>query len=160
MEVSRSAFAHEAEGLEMIRQVLPAASPYRAWTNFEFMDGSGQWHEVDALVLGRRRLHLIELKAFTGIITGGNEQSWTILSMGGKQRTQRSPLLLTRRKAQRLKSRIEEEARKISDEIGLDWEKVRRGLPYIQESVFLHGAPFSSKLTGLATSSLFGPDGR
>ncbi|WP_254358766.1 protein kinase domain-containing protein [Mycolicibacterium peregrinum] len=144
----------------MIRQLLPAASPYRAWTNFEFMDGNGQWHEIDALVLGRRRLHLVELKAFTGIITGGNEQSWTILSMGGRQRTQRSPLLLTRRKAQRLKSRIEEEARKISDEIGLDWEKVRRGLPYIQESVFLHGSPFSSKLTGLATSSLFGPDGR
>ena len=160
VEVSRSAFAHEAEGLEMIKQLLPAASPYRAWTNFEFMDSSGQWHEVDALVLGRRRLHLVELKAFTGIITGGNEQSWTILSMGGKQRTQRSPLLLTRRKAQRLKSRIEEEARKISDEIGLDWEKVRRGLPYIQESVFLHGSPFNSKLTGLATSSLFGPDGR
>lgn len=144
----------------MIKQLLPAASPYRAWTNFEFMDGNGQWHEIDALVLGRRRLHLVELKAFTGIITGGNEQSWTILSMGGKQRTQRSPLLLTRRKAQRLKSRIEEEARKISDELGLDWEKVRRGLPYIQESVFLHGSPFSSKLTGLAISSLFGPDGR
>ena len=97
VEVSRSAFAHEAEGLDMIKEILPEASPYRAWTNFEFMDTNGQWHEVDALVLGRRRLHLVELKAYTGIITGGNEKNWTILSMGGKQRTQRSPLLLTRR---------------------------------------------------------------
>ena len=63
------------------------------------MDTNGQWHEVDALVLGRRRLHLVELKAFTGIITDGTENNWTMLSMGGKRRTQRSPLVGTRRKA-------------------------------------------------------------
>jgi hypothetical protein len=70
----------------MIKQLLPAASPYRAWTNFEFMDSSGLWHEIDALVLERRRLHLVELKAFTGIINDGNKQAWNILSMGGKRR--------------------------------------------------------------------------
>ena len=114
VEVSRSEFAHEAEGLRLLKHVVPDASPYRAWTNFEFMDSNGQWHEVDALVLGRRRLHLVELKAYTGIITSGNEQSWTILSMGAVQRTQRSPLLLARRKAQCLAGRIEDEARKVA----------------------------------------------
>jgi len=158
VEVSRSAFPHEAEGLRLLRELLPEASPYRAWTNFEFMDSYGQWHEVDALILGRRRLHLVELKAYTGIITGGNENTWTMVSMGGKQRTQRSPLLLTRRKAQRLASRLEDEAHKVAAEHNLDWEKVRAGLPFIQESVFLHGSPFSSKLTGLAATGLFGPD--
>lgn len=160
VQVSRSAFAHEAEGLQRLKEVVPDASPYRVWTNFEFMDNHGQWHEIDALVLGRRRLHLVELKAYTGIITGGNEKNWTILSMGGKQRTQRSPLLLTRRKAQRLATRIEEEARKVALEHSLDWDKVRSRLPYIQESVFLHGSPFSSRLTGLAATGLFGPDDR
>ena len=60
VEVSKSAFAHETDGLAMLRYVVPKASPYRAWTNFEFMDNHGQWHEIDALVLGRRRLHLVE----------------------------------------------------------------------------------------------------
>ena len=54
IEVSKSAFAHETAGLELLRGLMPNASPYRAWTNFEFMDNHGQWHEVDALVLGRR----------------------------------------------------------------------------------------------------------
>jgi serine/threonine protein kinase len=158
VEVSRSAFPHEAEGLRLLKDLLPDAAPYRAWTNFEFMDSHGQWHEVDALILGRRRLHLVELKAYTGIITGGNENTWTMLSMGGQQRTQRSPLLLTRRKAQRLASRLEDEAHKVATELDLDWGKVRAALPFIQESVFLHGSPFSSKLTGLAATGLFGSD--
>ncbi|HEY9311529.1 hypothetical protein [Williamsia sp.] len=56
IEVSKSAFAHEAEGLAMLRDIVPvSSSPYRAWTNFEFMDNHGQWHEIDALVLGRRQ---------------------------------------------------------------------------------------------------------
>ncbi|MFD2157214.1 NERD domain-containing protein [Rhodococcus jostii] len=59
----------------MLRGLMPSASPYRAWTNFEFMDNHGQWHEVDALVLGRRRLHLVELKHFTGLLRG-TETSW------------------------------------------------------------------------------------
>lgn len=158
VEVSKSAFAHETAGLELLKALLPHSSPYRAWTNFEFMDNHGQWHEIDALVLGRRRLHLIELKSYTGVLAG-NENSWIRTTLGGKTRTQRSPLLITRRKAQRLATRIEEEARKVAVENGLDPEKVRRVLPFVQESVFLHGSPFTTDLSGLAKSSLFGPDG-
>lgn len=78
------------------------------------MDNHGRWHEIDALVLGRRRLHLIELKHYTGVLRG-SETSWVRTTRpGGKERTQRSPLLLTRRKAQRLATRIEEEARKVA----------------------------------------------
>jgi hypothetical protein len=39
-------------------------APFHAWTNFEFRDSQGKWHEIDALVLGERRLHLIELKHY------------------------------------------------------------------------------------------------
>lgn len=158
VEVSTSAFSHEADGLAMLRYVVPKASPYRAWTNFEFMDNHGQWHEVDALVLGRRRLHLIELKHYTGVLRG-SETNWIRTTLGGKTRTQRSPLLITRRKAQRLATRIEEEARKVALEAGLNVEKVRRALPFVQESVFLHGAPFQVDMPDLAKSGLFGPDG-
>ncbi|MGV9720200.1 protein kinase domain-containing protein [Nocardia beijingensis] len=142
----------------MLRRIVPKAPPYRAWTNFEFMDNHGQWHEIDALVLGRRRLHLIELKHYTGELRG-SETSWVRTTLGGKTRTQRSPLLLTRRKAQRLATRIEEEARKVALDIGLDVQKVRRALPFVQEAVFLHGAPFQVEMSDLAKSSLFGPEG-
>lgn len=65
IEVTPSQFEHETEGLELVRKLLPDTSPYRAWSNFEFRDSHGRWHEVDLLVLGRRRLHLVELYAVT-----------------------------------------------------------------------------------------------
>ncbi|WP_063049767.1 protein kinase domain-containing protein [Nocardia arthritidis] len=157
-EVSTSAFPHEADGLAMLRRIVPDAPPYRAWTNFEFMDNHGQWHEIDALVLGRRRLHLLELKHYTGVLRG-SETSWVRTTLGGKTRTQRSPLLITRRKAQRLATRLDEEARKVALDIGLDVQKVRRALPFVQEAVFLHGSPFQVEMSDLAKSSLFGPEG-
>ena len=158
IEVSKSAFPHEAEGLAMLRNIVPDAPPYRAWTNFEFMDNHGQWHEIDALVLGRRRLHLIELKHYTGVLQG-TEANWVRTIPGrNKRRTQRSPLLLTRRKAQRLATRIDEEARKVAQEFGLDVGKVRSKLPFVQEAVFLHGSPFRVEMSELAKSGLFGPE--
>jgi hypothetical protein len=60
--VTPSQFPHEAEGLNIVRSLLPDNAPFRAWSNLEFRDGQGKWHEVDLLVLGRRRLHLVELK--------------------------------------------------------------------------------------------------
>jgi hypothetical protein len=92
----------------MLKDLIPLASPYRDWTNFEFLDGQGQRHEIDVHVSGRGRLHLLKLKAFTGMITDGNGQTRSVLSMGGRRQTQRSPLLLGRRKTQRLECRLEE----------------------------------------------------
>ena len=57
-----SQFTHEAEGLNLIRALLPERDPFRAWSNFEFRDGHGKWHEIDLLVLGERRLHLVVAK--------------------------------------------------------------------------------------------------
>ena len=67
IEVTPSQFTHEAEGLNLIRALLPQRG---AWSNFEFRDGHGKWHEVDLLVLGERRLHLVELKYYSGTLRG------------------------------------------------------------------------------------------
>lgn len=69
-EVSDPESAHEKRCLEYVRELLPDRSPYQAWSNFEFRDGQGRWHEVDLLVLGDRRLHLVELKHYQGEISG------------------------------------------------------------------------------------------
>src|SRR5664279_2476466 len=133
VEVSDSQYAHEREGLAYIKTHLPVAPPYRAWTNFEFMDEQGRWHEVDALVLGRGRLHLVELKYYKGSLSG-TEATW----LRNGFRTERSPLLLARRKAQRLASRISKELAAFARRKGFDVGEVTGWLPFIQESVFLH----------------------
>ena len=88
VEVSPSQFTHEAEGLAVVRKLLPDASPYRAWSNFEFRDSRGNWHEVDLLLLGRGRLHLIELKYYSGTLRG-DDYTWR----RDGHRPERSPLL-------------------------------------------------------------------
>lgn len=101
VEVSASQFDHESEGLEFLRAAMPNEAPFRAWTNFEFRDQRGGWHEVDALVLGQDALYLLELKHFYGTISG-NDRTWT-----RNGRTESSPLLLARRKAQYLASKLQ-----------------------------------------------------
>ena len=88
VEVSPSQFSHEAEGLALVREIMPDESPFRAWSNFEFRDSRGRWHEVDLLLLGRGRLHLIELKYYAGTLRG-DDQRWAPRRDGGP-RTRRS----------------------------------------------------------------------
>ena len=70
--VAESQFAHEKQGLEIVKALLPDAPPFRAWSNFEFRDSRGRWHEVDLLVLARDTLYLIELKHYRGVLTGND----------------------------------------------------------------------------------------
>ena len=104
IEVTPSQFTHEAEGINLVRSLLPANAPFRAWSNFEFRDGHGKWHEVDLLVLGRRRLHLAELKYYSGTLRG-DDLTWR----RDGHRAEDSPLKLARRKAQRLASKLQDE---------------------------------------------------
>lgn len=100
-EVTPSPFAHESEGLNRVKAILPDHAPFRAWSNFEFRDGQGKWHEIDLLVLGRGRLHLVELKYYSGTLRG-DDHRW----LRDGHRAEDSPLMLARRKAQRLASKL------------------------------------------------------
>jgi Nuclease-related domain len=133
IEVTPSQFTHEIEGLNLIRSLLPANAPFRAWSNFEFRDGHGKWHEVDLLVLGQRRLHLVELKYYTGTLRG-DDLTWR----RDGHRAEDSPLKLTRRKAQRLASKLQDELIRWAQETGAAIPDVRTVVPFVQESVFLH----------------------
>jgi serine/threonine protein kinase len=153
--VSRSEFTHELEGLSYIRERLPAAPPYRAWTNLTFTDSGGAMHEVDALVLGRGRLHLVELKHYRGTLAG-NENKW----LRNGNRIENSPLLLARRKAQRLSSRLRDELKALARERRWDPTEIASRLPFIQDSVFLHARDLEVRLDGVARSNLFAFGGR
>ena len=160
-EVSRSAFEHEKLGLELLARAVPDSAPYRVWANFEFQDGHGQWHEVDAMVVGQSRIHLLELKSYRGRL-GGDEHRW-VTDREGRLSRMRSPLVTTRRKAQRLKSKLEEEFSRIA----LDQNnspQVRQAatqfgrVPWIQEAVFLHNPELESILPPGKAHNIFGVD--
>lgn len=146
-EVTSSSHEHERKGLELLRELLPNTDPYRVWSNFEFKDSQGRWHEVDALVLGRAGLHLVELKYYSGTLTG-NDSTW---HRPGRH-SEDSPLLLARRKAQRLASKLKDAAR----DFGPGYAKK---VPFIQESVFLHHPDLVSLLIGSAAIGIFGIPG-
>ncbi len=50
--VTESEYPWEKEALDWLREKLPYADPWHAWSNFEFIDEEGKINEVD---LFRRR---------------------------------------------------------------------------------------------------------
>jgi serine/threonine protein kinase len=154
-EVTPSQFSHEAEGLNLIRGLLPPRDPFRAWSNFEFRDSNGRWHEVDLLVVGQRRLHLVELKYYSGSLRG-DDHTW----LRDGHRAQDSPLKLARRKAQRLASKLQDELVVWAKETGARIPDPRDAVPYVQESVFLHHPDFQCLLPPTSRIDLFGLDDR
>jgi len=153
-EVTPSQFTHEAEGLALVRSLLPSSPPFRAWSNLEFRDSHGKWHEVDLLVLGRRRLHLVELKYYSGTLRG-DDLTWR----RDGHRAEDSPLKLARRKAQRLASKLQEELLAWAQERGTRIPDVRSVVPFVQESAFLHHPGLRCLLPPASRVDLFGLDG-
>lgn len=145
--IAESQFAHEQQGLEIVKALLPDAAPFRAWANFEFRDNRGRWHEVDLLVLARDCLYLIELKHYRGTLTG-NDHVW--LRQG--HRAEDSPLLLTRRKAQYFSSLLKDTLRQFSADAPMS------AIPYVQELVFLHNSDFRCDLPERSKINLYGLD--
>src|ERR1700691_43723 len=100
--VSQSAFTWERDALDFARGHLPDHDPWRAWSNFEFIDDEGRVNEVDLLVLTPAGLALVEIKSRPGTVRG-DAQSWT-WTTEGRQITTDNPLPLANRKAMRLAS--------------------------------------------------------
>lgn len=100
--VSQSAFEWEREALDFLRDHLPDNEPWRAWSNFEFIDDEGRVNEVDALVLTPAGLVLIEVKSRPGSLRG-DAHTWT-WTTEGRSATTDNPLPLANRKAKRLAS--------------------------------------------------------
>jgi len=100
--VSQSPFAWERDAFEFARIHLPDHEPWRAWSNFEFIDDEGRVNEVDLLVLTPAGLVLIEIKSRPGTVVS-DAHSWT-WTTEGRQFTRDNPLPLANRKAKRLSS--------------------------------------------------------
>lgn len=151
VEISESKFTHEAEGLRLVRELLPDVEPFRAWSNFEFRDTHGRWHEVDLVVLGRDTLHLVELKYYSGRLRG-DDHRW----LRDGRPAEDSPLKLTHRKAQYFASLLKERLREYLRSKGQHNVDVRDYIPFVKEAVFLHHPNLRCELPSYSRSGLFG----
>jgi len=102
-QITPSDFSWERDALAFLRERLPDHEPYRAWANFEFiLDGS--IGEVDVLVISPKGVFLVEIKSWPGELRG-DAGTWRRTPPGHtRERSDDNPLLLTNRKAKRLKS--------------------------------------------------------
>lgn len=128
-EVSGSEFPWEREALDFVRERLPKGDAYRAWSNFEFIDGQGNINEVDLLVFSPRGAFLVEIKSWPQKTTGDSATWFRELDGGRRPRAFDNPLLLTNKKAKRLKGLLDEAVRRNRDN--------PKRLPYLQPLVFL-----------------------
>ena len=128
--VSQSAFAWEREALDFARTHLPDHEPWRAWSNFEFIDDDGRVNEVDLLVLTPAGLILVEIKSRPGSVRGdGYGWTWTT---DGRSITTDNPLPLANRKAKRLAAVLKRQEA-ISGRSGA----ARTQTPWVEPLIFL-----------------------
>ncbi|MDW5323932.1 nuclease-related domain-containing protein [Plantactinospora sp. KLBMP9567] len=104
-EVNPSNFPHERDGLRELASYLPDAHPYHVWANVEFVGTDGSINEIDALVLTRSGLYVVELKHWQGVIEGSGTH-WTRQLPNGRTFPEDNPYILANRKAKRLASLI------------------------------------------------------
>lgn len=127
-QITPSPHPWEREGLDLLREGIPDHDPYAVWANFEFVAEDGAIYEIDALVLCPRGLVMIELKGRPGQLRG-DRGTWSWKRPDGRTRHEDNPLVVTNRKAKKLRSL-------------LDHQRSMRGraVPYVQACVFLSDA--------------------
>jgi hypothetical protein len=144
LAISESGFEWEREALEFLRGHLPDHEPYRAWSNFEFIDDEGRVNEVDVLVLTPAGLILVEIKSRPGTLQG-DPHTW-IWTTDGRPISSGNPLLLANRKAKRLASVLRRQ-----DAFGRG--KVR--VPWIEPAIFLSAVRAEPRLDPGSTQKVF-----
>lgn len=102
-QVTPSGFPWERDALTFLKERLPEHEPYRVWANFEFLL-DGTVGEIDALVVAPKGVFLVEIKSWPGRLDGDAGTWRNTRSADARGRSMDNPLLLTNRKAKRLKS--------------------------------------------------------
>lgn len=140
--VTPSRFPWEQEALAFIREGLPDHEPWRAWSTFEFIAPDGSINEVDLLVVGPTGFFLIEVKSWSGKISG-DQANWLIQD-GPQERAEDNPLRLANLKAKRLRALLERQP---------ICSKER--LPFIEPLVFLSDPDVRLGLAGEARTGIW-----
>lgn len=144
-----SPYAHEQDGLDHVRRLMPGAEPYRAWATFSFTAATGRIHECDLLVAVPGGLHLIELKGHPGHATNSGE-TWLFQPSDTRRTlTLRNPLHFNDLKSKELKSRLKWAA---------DALRITERIPRIEPSIFLSAPGLISDLDEVQRTRVYGRD--
>jgi hypothetical protein len=130
---AESRYPHEREALEFLAQGLPDSDPNLLYTNFEFIADDGSVNEVDALVITRAGVFMVEAKSRGGIVFG-NRHSWD-WEKDGRTLAIDSPLILANAKARKLAGLIGKQRA---------FRNARR--PWVEALVFLSAPGISVRL--------------
>ncbi len=134
-EVTQSRFPHEQAGFKRLRQALPDVDPYHVWTNALLVEGS-RTYEVDAIVIGKHCIYVVELKAWKGEIQG-DIQDWYVFE-AGRRTYHENPVRLAEVKAKVLKSLLQ--------------AKVKNAhVPWVEPLVWLTAEDVTPKLDDVAS---------
>lgn len=142
-DVGEPASAEEADAFRAIKRLLPDGAICWAWSNLTFTDTRGRLSETDLLLLTQTGMTLIELKGWSGRITGA-QQRW-VLGRGEVD----NPRYLTDRKAKWLKGLLEY----------LQEGNRRVPLPHIRAITVLHGPNCVVDLDDPSKADTYGLDG-
>ncbi|GAA5056218.1 serine/threonine protein kinase [Thermocatellispora tengchongensis] len=110
--VTESEFDHERRGLEAIREKLPDAEPWRAWSNFTFTAHAGHVREVDLLVITPGGVCMVELKDWRGSLTTENG-TWVQTTRDGRRIPHGNPLHLVNKKAKELATLLGQNGKRV-----------------------------------------------
>jgi serine/threonine protein kinase len=102
--IAESRYAHEREALEFLREELPDSELTLVYSNFEFIADDGTVNEVDALVVSRAGMFLLEIKGRGGVVKG-SRHVWDWGKEGHVVAID-SPLINANAKARKLASMI------------------------------------------------------
>ena len=108
--ITTSSHPHEQRGLEFLWSNLPDHEPYKGWSNFEFTGLDGSQNEVDALVVSKQGLFLLELKAHPGHLVRADQADLQIKTPEGRSVQISHPIRLANLKAKRLKDLLVRQA--------------------------------------------------
>ncbi len=144
-QVEASRFPHEKEALDYVRDALPDHEPYRAWSNLEFVAKDGSINEVDALVLTRKGLFVVEIKGRGGRLSGdAGTWAWKV---DRREIVIDNPLYLANTKAKRLKELLRSQR-------ALE----KHPVPYVHALVFCSAKDLSVKLSPEGRTLIYGRD--
>lgn len=144
--VSDSPHDQDREALAFVRRPLYDLDPYRVWANFAFTTPSGALHEVDALAIADKGVHLIEITPYPGEICG-NGATWRCVTPEGATKTFDNARIPGNRKGRALKAVLPRSKASAN----------HRG-DIAHEVVFLSDAHLRATLSPAACHQVFGSD--
>ncbi|WP_157995788.1 BREX system serine/threonine kinase PglW [Thermomonospora amylolytica] len=142
-----SQFPWEEEALRYLREKMPSAEPFRAWSNFTFTARSGHIREVDLLIAVPRGLFLVEIKGHPGRARN-NGGTW-LFHDRDHIRSIENPLHLTDLKCKQLRQQLEWAARELGAKVKI---------PFIAPAVFLSSPDLRCEFDDTQRIGVYGRD--